>query len=122
MRVAIIDYGLGNLRSVQKSFEYVGSKKKYEIWVGNDYKELQKADYIVLPGVGSFGDCIAGLGSLGGVKDTLIELVLEKKRPFLGICVGMQLMVEHGFEYGRHEGLGWFLVMLNLCPLMKNLY
>ncbi len=106
MTVAIIDYGSGNLRSVAKAFEHVAGGKK--ILVTNSAKELAAVDRIVLPGVGAYGDCMRGLLALPGMVEALNEQVLQKKKNFLGICVGMQLIFERGFEHGEHQGLGWF--------------
>ena len=109
MSVAIIDYGSGNLRSAARAFERViadcGGKDTVNVTA--DPGVVGAADHIVLPGVGAFADCMAGLASLPGMVDALNTAVLEKGRPFLGICVGMQLMAEVGREYGDHDGLGW---------------
>ena len=107
--VAIIDYGSGNLRSAAKAFEraaaVVGAAQN--IIVTDDPKIVRSADWLVLPGVGAFGDCAAGLKFVPGLADALIETVVENKKPFLGICIGMQLMADTGFEHGEHTGLGW---------------
>lgn len=103
--LAIIDYGSGNIRSVAKAFEYVAGDKT--ILVTSDAKEVARAERIVLPGVGAFGDCMRGLQALEGMIPTLNEQVHVKKIPFLGICVGMQMMFERGLEHGTHAGLGW---------------
>jgi glutamine amidotransferase len=75
--------------------------------VTDSARAVRDADRIVLPGVGAFGDCRAGLGRLDGMIDAMEEVVINKGRPFLGICVGMQLMARRGLEYGEHPGLGW---------------
>lgn len=103
MNIAIIDYGSGNLRSVAKAFEAVGASMN----VTSDPRELVGADKIVLPGVGAYGDCMKGLSTISGMLDALNEQVMGKKKPFFGICVGMQLMFERGLEHGEHQGLGW---------------
>jgi len=103
MTVAIIDYGSGNLRSVAKAFERVGSKVR----VTGSVTVVANASHIVLPGVGAFADCMQGLQSLPGMLDALQQEVLQKKKPFLGICVGMQMLFERGHEHGVHNGLGW---------------
>lgn len=107
--VAIIDYGSGNLRSAAKAFERaahsVGANQT--IVVTDDPEVVRSADRVVLPGVGAFGDCAAGLKFVPGLADALIGAVVENKKPFLGICIGMQLMAETGFEHGQHTGLGW---------------
>ncbi|HEX9648752.1 MAG TPA: imidazole glycerol phosphate synthase subunit HisH [Alphaproteobacteria bacterium] len=109
MKVAIVDYGSGNLRSAAKAFERAGAEAGLElrIAVTEDAAEVAGADRIVLPGVGAFGDCAHGLARLPGMHDALTRAVIEQARPFLGVCVGMQLLAEQGFEHGRHDGLGW---------------
>ncbi len=109
MRVAIVDYGSGNLRSAAKAFERVAAEEnsKAEILVTASAAEVATADRIVLPGVGAFADCKAGLDALPGMVDILTRRVLEDGRPFLGICVGMQLLADRGHEHGVHPGLGW---------------
>ncbi|MEQ8966095.1 MAG: imidazole glycerol phosphate synthase subunit HisH [Azospirillaceae bacterium] len=109
MRVAIIDYGSGNLRSAAKAFERASADHGLgaEVVVTDDAATVRGADRIVLPGVGAFADCKAGLAGLAGMVEALEAAVTEGGRPFMGICVGMQLMAERGREYGVHEGLGW---------------
>lgn len=105
MSTVLIDYGAGNLHSVEKAFRHVTPDT--EIKVSADPHIVSKADRIVLPGVGAFADCMAGLVALPGMLEVLHEAVLNKQRPFLGICVGMQMMLEEGHEHGVHKGLGW---------------
>ncbi len=105
--VAIIDYGSGNLRSAAKAFERAAHGHAAEIVVTGDAETVRRADRIVLPGVGAFADCKAGLAALPGMLDVLDEAVIRAGRPFLGICVGMQLMASVGLEHGEHPGLGW---------------
>ena len=109
MKLIIINYGSGNLRSVAKAFERAGADSGWrgKVSVSDDPETVQGADYIVLPGVGAFGDCARGLQAVTGMRDALIDAVREKQRPFLGICVGMQLMADRGLEHGVHQGLGW---------------
>jgi glutamine amidotransferase len=109
MSVAIIDYGSGNLRSAAKALELASHKSglDFEVTVTNDPEIVRRADRIVLPGVGAFADCMKGLRDLPGMVDMLNERVLKVGRPFLGICVGMQLMATIGHEHGAHEGLNW---------------
>lgn len=109
MSVAIIDYGSGNLRSAARAFARVAADISYagDIKVTDRAEDISKADRLVLPGVGAFGDCRAGLAALPGVMEALIEAVLDRAKPFLGICVGMQLMAQRSFEHGEHKGLGW---------------
>ena len=109
MTVAIIDYGSGNLHSAAKAFERAArtSKHAQPIAVTSDPDTVRKADRIVLPGVGAFADCRRGLNALTGMVEALNETVRARGRPFLGICVGMQLMAERGREYEVTPGLGW---------------
>ncbi|MFZ5836007.1 MAG: imidazole glycerol phosphate synthase subunit HisH [Pseudomonadota bacterium] len=109
MNLVIINYGSGNLRSVAKAFERASLDSGWHgrILVSDKAREVQDADYIVLPGVGAYGDCARGLQSVAGMQDALGRAVQEKQRPFLGICVGMQLMADRGLEHGLHKGLGW---------------
>ena len=106
MKIALIDYGSGNIQSAYKALELVSNYKK-KISVISNSKDLLKVDKIILPGVGAFADCIKGLKSISGMIDILNEVILEKKKPFLGICVGMQLLATEGKEKGNHKGLGW---------------
>jgi len=109
MKVAIIDYGSGNLRSVAKSFERAANEQglSADILVTGKTDDIKSADRIVLPGVGAFADCKAGLEAVDGLHAALTEMVIEKARPFFGICVGMQLMSDVGHEFGDTPGLGW---------------
>lgn len=102
--VALIDYGSGNLRSAEKALARAGAN---EIAVTNDPAVVAKAARIVLPGVGAFADCMKGLSGISGMVEALQEAVLRHERPFLGICVGMQLLARVGREFGDHAGLGW---------------
>lgn len=109
MRVAIIDYGSGNLRSVQKAFERSGREAgiSAEVQLTNDPDYVQSADRIVLPGVGAYADCRRGLDAVSGMVEALEESVFENGKPFFGICVGMQLMATRGLEKKTTNGLGW---------------
>jgi glutamine amidotransferase len=109
MTVAIVDYGSGNLHSAAKAFERAAreSDREQPILVTNDPDKVRAADRVVLPGVGAFADCRRGLNAVPGMVEALNETVRSKGRPFLGICVGMQLMAERGREYEVVEGLGW---------------
>jgi imidazole glycerol-phosphate synthase subunit HisH len=98
--IAIIDYGMGNLRSVQKGFEKVG----HQAVITSDPGQVAAAERVVLPGVGAFESCIAELRRRGLVKSVLDAI--DSGKPFLGICVGMQLLFDTGYENGRHQGLG----------------
>ncbi|ACJ00658.1 imidazole glycerol phosphate synthase subunit HisH [Rhodospirillum centenum] len=107
--IALIDYGSGNLRSAAKALERAAADSGIaaEIAVTADPEVVLRADRVVLPGVGAFGDCRRGLAAVPGMIAALEETVLRRGRPFLGICIGMQLMARTGLEHGRHEGLGW---------------
>lgn len=109
MRVALIDYGSGNLRSAAKAIERAAGDNglPLQLDVTSSADTVAAADRVVLPGVGAFGDCYRGLAALDGMIDALTDVVIAKARPFLGICVGMQLMAERGLEHGEHRGLGW---------------
>lgn len=104
MTVAIIDYGSGNLRSAAKAFESLADEP---IVVTDDPAIVARADRIVLPGVGAFADCRAGLLRLDGMMAALNDAVMTRGRPFLGICVGMQLMATRGLEHGQYDGFDW---------------
>ena len=109
MRVAIIDYGSGNLRSAAKAFE--GDAREAgiaaQIDLTADAERVRTADRIVLPGVGAYADCAAGLHAVPGMWEAVEEVAIRKGRPFLGICVGMQLMSERGLEKTITTGFGW---------------
>ena len=105
--LVIIDYGSGNLRSVAKAFERVAGGD-WRILVSDRAAKVDDASHVVLPGVGAFADCMAGLAALPGMRDAMAEHAPHRQKPFLGICVGMQLMMQRGLEHGAHEGLGWF--------------
>jgi glutamine amidotransferase len=109
MTVAIVDYGSGNLRSAAKAFERAAreSGTNERVLVTSNPADVAAADRIVLPGVGAFADCRAGLYGVPGMVETLQRQVIEQGKPFLGICVGMQLMATRGVEYGVHAGLDW---------------
>jgi len=115
MSVAIIDYGSGNLRSAEKAVESSLQDRGLcmSIQVSSCPDHIAKADHIILPGVGAFGDCIERLRSIDGMVEALEQTVIKKGRPFLGICVGMQLMATVGHEHGDHEGLGWIKGQIN---------
>ncbi len=102
INVVIIDYKMGNVASVAKALNKLGYKNK----LSNKKTDIQKATHLILPGVGAFGDGIKNLIELGLV-DILNKKIIEQKTPFLGICLGMQLLAERGLEFGTHKGLGW---------------
>ncbi len=98
--ISIIDYGMGNLRSVQKAFEFLG----HEAQITDDSKKIDDASHVVLPGVGAFGDAMDALNKLNLVET--IKTQVEKGKPFLGICLGMQLIFDKSNEHGEYSGLG----------------
>ncbi len=109
MSVAIVDYGSGNLHSAAKAFERAARESGHDqpIVVTRDPDVVRRADRVVLPGVGAFADCKRGLDAVPGMIAAMDEAVRKNGRPFLGICVGMQLMAERGREYEVTDGLGW---------------
>lgn len=124
METIVIDYGSGNLLSVAKALERAGREAEINgtVTVSQETGAVDRADHIVLPGVGAFGDCANGLRTLPKMVDALERNIRQKKKPFLGICVGMQLMADRGLEHGRHEGLGWIQgVVRPLAPLKSEL-
>ena len=108
-RVVIIDYGSGNLHSANKSVQRAANEAGLEIdlRVTADAKEVEHADRIILPGVGAFADCKSGLAAVPGMLDVLQDAVIGRQTPFLGICVGMQLMATRGLEFGETPGFDW---------------
>jgi imidazole glycerol-phosphate synthase subunit HisH len=111
VKIAIIDYGAGNLHSVAKAIERAGVDAGISISLTVDDRpsSVREADRIVLPGDGAFRDCMNNLRAVAGLTEALEETVLGKGRPFLGICVGMQLLASRGLEHGVTEGLGWIV-------------
>ena len=106
MNVTIVDYNSGNISSVINSFKEV-AKDKVNIEVTSDLATIKTSDKVVLPGQGSFKSCIDGLNSINGLIDTLNEFALESKKPLLGICVGLQMFADVGYEEVETKGLGW---------------
>lgn len=108
-RVTIIDYGSGNLRSAARAFEHMARERELDIDVAisSDPSDILNTDKIVLPGQGAFGDCMNGLSGIKGMIEALDTAVIKQGKPFFGICVGMQLLADKGFENGEHKGLGW---------------
>lgn len=124
MNIVIIDYNSGNLHSAAAAFNRVVAAQFSEakVIVSADAAALDDATHIVLPGVGAFADCIAGLNAVSGMRGAMERRVLEDKTPFLGICVGMQMLLERGHEHGVHEGLGWIKGEVKpLAPVDKTL-
>ena len=117
-KVVIVDYGLGNIVSAQQSFLKVVKENLLEIdvLISNNPKEINTSSYIVLPGQGAFKSCMDGLNSIDGLKDSLYKTVIVNKTPFLGICVGMQLLANRSYENGEHDGLGWIGGFIKKLP------
>lgn len=105
MRAVIIDYNAGNVESVFNALSLVAPD--FEIKISNKISDLENASHIILPGVGAFGDCMENLRAIDGLIDALKKQILVEKKPFFGICVGMQVLANKGFEDGEHEGLGF---------------
>ena len=106
MNVTIVDYNSGNISSVINSFKEV-AKDKVNIEVTSDLNKIKSSDKVVLPGQGSFKSCVDALNSIKGLVDTLNEVVISNKKPLLGICVGLQMFADIGFEEAETKGLGW---------------
>jgi glutamine amidotransferase len=107
MKTALIDYGSGNLASAAKALMRAANGTEAQIVTTAEPEIVRSAERIVLPGVGAFADCMRGLAAIPGMIEVLREKVLQQGAPFLGICVGMQLLATVGVEFGRHAGLGW---------------
>ena len=106
MKVTIVDYQSGNISSVINSFREVAKDKVY-LEVSSDIKKIKSSDKIVLPGQGSFKSCVDSLDSINGLVDILKEFAITKKKPLLGICVGLQMFADVGYEEAETKGLGW---------------
>ena len=106
MNVTIVDYNSGNISSVINSFKEV-AKNKVNVQVTSDLKKIKLSDKVILPGQGSFKSCVDALYSISGLVDTLNEFAIENKKPILGICVGLQMFADVGFEEIETKGLGW---------------
>ena len=109
MSITVIDYGSGNLKSAAKALETAANNINLtsKILVTSDPKKIKQSDKIILPGQGSFRDCYLGIKKISGLSEALNEFVVEKKKPILGICVGMQLFAKTGYESQETEGFGW---------------
>ncbi len=112
--IAVIDYDSGNVRSVSKAVEFIGSKAK----ITKDRNEILQSDGVILPGQGSFGDCMDKL-KLYNLVDVIYSFI-DKKKPFLGICVGLQLLFEKSFEFGEHQGLNIINGVIERFPNKKG--
>ena len=106
MNITIVDYKSGNISSVINSFNEV-AKDKVKIEVTSDIKKIKSSDKVVLPGQGSFKSCVDGLNNINGLVDTLNEFAINNKKPLLGICVGLQMFADIGYEEIETKGLGW---------------
>ncbi|MCI4665704.1 MAG: imidazole glycerol phosphate synthase subunit HisH [Neomegalonema sp.] len=106
-KTVIVDYDSGNLHSAEKAFARAAADIGEEILVSAEPEDVLRAERVVLPGVGAFGDCAAGLHAARGLWEAIEQRVVKDGRPFFGICVGMQLMAERGLERGAHRGFGW---------------
>ena len=116
--ITIVDYGSGNLLSAQQSLIKVSNLSKIdaEIQISNDPKNLDGSTHLVLPGQGAFKTCMDGIKKIPGMQDQLYEFVKIKQKPFLGICVGMQLLADNSEENGNHQGLGWIKGTIKKLP------
>ena len=106
MKITIVDYNSGNISSVINSFSEI-SKDKVDIGVTSDLNKIKSSDKLVLPGQGSFKSCVEALNNIKGLVDTLNEMVINSKKPLLGICVGLQMFADIGYEEIETKGLGW---------------
>ena len=106
MKVTIVDYNSGNISSVINSFRVV-AEDKVNIVVTSDLNKIKSSDKIILPGQGSFKSCVDALNKISGLKETLNEFVITDKKPLLGICVGLQMFADVGYEETETKGLGW---------------
>jgi len=122
MYISVIDYGSGNLKSAAKALENAvkNTNKNYKILVTSDPKIIKQSEKIVLPGQGSFRDCYLGIEKIPGLIEALHEFVVEKKKPILGICVGMQLFAKIGYESQKTRGFGWIDAEVRKINNMNN--
>jgi len=120
-KITIIDYGLGNILSAEQSFKKTieDNNLKATVSISNNPKDISNSTHVVLPGQGAFKSCIEGLNKVDGMVDALKEFALIKKRPFLGICVGMQLLATESEENGKHTGLNWIVGNIKKLPKKK---
>ncbi len=119
--ITIIDYGSGNVLSAQKSFTKVSEDNNIEstVIISNNLSDIKKSTHIVLPGQGAFSTCMKGIKSKPGLIDELYDFAIIKKKPFLGICVGMQMLASFSEENGYHKGLGWIDGNIKAIPANK---
>ncbi|MDC1053276.1 imidazole glycerol phosphate synthase subunit HisH [Candidatus Pelagibacter sp.] len=121
MNVTIVDYNSGNISSVINSFSEV-AKNKVNIEVTSDLEKIKLSDKVVLPGQGSFKSCIDALNSINGLVDTLNEFAIDNKKPLLGICVGLQMFADIGYEETATKGLGWISGKVSKINNQNNKY
>ena len=121
MNVTIVDYQSGNISSVINSFTEV-AKGKVNLAVTSDIKKIKSSDKIVLPGQGSFKSCVDSLNSINGLVDTLKEFVMTNKKPLIGICVGLQMFADIGYEEAETKGLGWIPGKVSKLDNQKGKY
>ena len=117
-KITIVDYGSGNVLSAQKSFVKIAKDNNIEadVLISKKLNDIKDSTHVVLPGQGAFSTCMNGLKKTDGLIDELCEFALIKKKPFLGICVGMQMLANISEENGDHEGLGWIDGQIKLLP------
>ena len=121
MNVTIVDYNSGNISSVINSFKEV-AKEKVNIEVTSDLKKIKSSDKVVLPGQGSFKSCVDSLNNINGLVETLNELVIDNKKPLLGICVGLQMFADIGYEETQTKGLSWISGKVSKIDNQKGKY
>ena len=116
--ICIVDYGLGNIHSAEHSIKKVAadSNIQSEIRITSNPSDIKQASHLVLPGQGAFESCINGLRNINGMIDELSEAAINKQKPFLGICVGMQLLASKSYENGEHQGLNWIKGEIKKMP------
>ena len=117
-KITIIDYGSGNVLSAQKSFVKIANENNItsKVIISNNVNEIKDSTHIVLPGQGAFSTCMTGLKNIKGLIDELYNHAINKKKPFLGICVGMQMLANESEENGLHQGLGWIEGKIKKLP------
>ena len=117
-KITIIDYGSGNVLSAQKSFVKIANENNItsKVIISNNVNEIKDSTHIVLPGQGAFSTCMNGLKNIKGLIDELYNHAINKKKPFLGICVGMQMLANKSEEKGLHQGLGWIEGKIKKLP------
>ena len=119
--ITIIDYGSGNILSAKQSFAKVINSNDYDavVKISGNPEEIKKSTHVVLPGQGAFKTCISGLRNIPGMLEAIDNFAIEKKKPFFGICVGMQLLADNSEENGKHKGLGWISGTIKKLPSKK---